>query len=145
MSHPFVVNILNLLVTSISISVALPGINEKDLRLMTLTFLVLFMSKFVNSLNSYDKELKLIYRFPVLIESIIDVIAVSFCFHYLFVVLSTSDSSISVVDYSLFSDKFYLYMIIVVSAIHVLIDLLKCMVSFAKGYRTNKMVFNLTE
>lgn len=143
MINRFLVAVLNLLVTAISIGVALPGFYEEDFRIMTLTFLVLFMSKLVSSINGYDKEMNSCFKVLILVECFVDVIAIAFCFHYLFVILNIDVKTIPVDSYSVFSGKFYFYLIIVVSAVHVLFDLFRCGILFLKSYRTNRIILNL--
>lgn len=141
--NEFTVAVLNLFVTCISIAVSLPGIREHDLRLTILTFLVLFLGKLISSLYSYGNISGLFNRVFISLECIMDVIAISFCFHYVFVILNHFSSIDNTDTYSLFNNNFYLIIIVIVSAMHVFFDLVRCGVTVIKGVRTNKRIIDI--
>jgi hypothetical protein len=132
------VNVLKCLITAISVAIAMPGLWEKDYRVVTLTLLVFYLSKIVEAVDGLESDGFPHERLVRILQCIIGIAAIAACFYYLAV--SVSEIGVTIITDNPNIKIIYSAGLVSAAAAFFAIDLLICGISFFKKYRTVKAI-----
>lgn len=132
------VNVLKCLITAISVAIAIPGLWEKDYRVVTLTLLVFYLSKIIEAVDGIESDDFPHERIVRIIQCTIGVAAVAACFYYL--AASVSETGVTIITENSYIKKFYATGLVFAAASFFAIDMIICGISFFKKYHTIKAI-----
>lgn len=139
-------SILKLLVTSLSLAIAVPGFWDEDYKIVTLTLAVFFLSRIIGVVQETNSSLFPKAMLVKFMEAISGIAGSAFCFYYFAIAFSNNTfRKDSLRIYPLFSKNAFPMILLILSAVYILTDFTFCGVAIYKKYTTHKEVMRILE